>query len=409
MEKNQANKGKLTALLGWSLQAIEAIDKLERPFVVVGPPEFQEFADKHGIQFVAWQFDQLNERSNELYEKLKALNTKIAVPIYEETVEWAGALNAKFQNDPRIFNRSLLLRDKGLMKRKAQMAGIKVGVFEEAYSKEDVYRFLKRVNEALIKIDGDPTDPIHVKPLNKAGTVGHRMIREAKEIEQMADSEFPCLMESHLDGQEFSCEAFIHNGKIRFLNITEYVQLGHSNFVPASPSLEEWRPQIRAEIQKLVDSFEIKYGVIHPEYFISADGVINFGEVAARVPGGHIFELIERAYGFSAFQAQILCSDPDTTEEELNEFFPEEVVSAKGYAGSLMVYPRVAVIEKLDMPEELKNDPYFEKHDMFIPVTSKVAERVGFGNHYGTIFFFGDDSGKMRSLLKEYEEYDFYL
>ncbi|PLT29110.1 ATP-grasp domain-containing protein [Peribacillus deserti] len=409
MDKPEIQETKLTALLGWSLPAIEAIDKLNKPYVVVGPPDFQEFADKNGIKFVAWDFEQLNERSNELYEKLEALNTKVAVPIYEETVEWAGALNAHFNNDPRIFNRSLLLRDKGLMKRKAQMAGIRVGVFEEAYTKDDVYRFLKRMNEALIKMDGDVNDPIHVKPLNKAGTVGHRLIRDAQDIDLMGDTEFPCLMESHLDGQEFSCEAFIHNGKIQFLNITEYVQLGHSNFIPASPALEEWRPRIREEVQKLVDSFEIKYGVIHPEYFIAADGTLNFGEVAARVPGGHIFELIERAYGFSAFQAQILCSDPDTTEEELRAFFPEEVTSAKGYAGSLMVYPKVKLIERLNVPEELKTNPYFEKHDMFIPVTSKVAERVGFGNHYGTIFFFGDDSERMRSLLKQYEKYDFYL
>jgi hypothetical protein len=404
------NKGKITALLGWSLPAIEAIDKMDRPYLVVGPPEFQVFADTHGIQFIPWQFDdQLNERSDELYEKLKDLNTKITIPIYEETVEWAGILNAKFRNNPRIFNKSLLLRDKGLMKRKAQMAGIRVGVFEEAHNKDDIYRFLKRVNEALIKLDGDPNDPIHVKPLSKAGTVGHRMIRDPHEIELISDSEFPLLMESHLDGQEFSCEAFIHDGKVRFLNITEYVKLGHSNFVPASPSLEEWRPQIKAAIEKLVDAFEIKYGIIHPEYFIAPDGTLNFGEVAARIPGGHIFELIEKAYGFSAFQAQVLCSDPDSTEEELEAFFPEEIVSAKGYAGSLMVYPNVHIIQKLNVPEELKNNPYFEKHDMFIPVTSKVAERVGFGNHYGTIFFFGEDSEIMRTLMKEYQKYDFYL
>src|SRR5687768_12132189 len=100
------NKGKLTALLGWSLYAIEAIDKMNRPYVVVGPSEFQGFADTHGIQFVPWEFDHLEERSDELYEKLKDLNTKIAVPIYEETVEWAGAINARLRKNPRIYNKS---------------------------------------------------------------------------------------------------------------------------------------------------------------------------------------------------------------------------------------------------------------------------------------------------------------
>ncbi|WP_211654305.1 ATP-grasp domain-containing protein [Planococcus alpniumensis] len=399
---------KKTAILGWSIPAIEAMDKLNRPFVVVGPPDFISFAKEHDIPFIPWDFDRLNEGSDELYERLNEMGVKLSVPIYEETVEWAGVLNARFFDDPRVFNRSLLLRDKGLMKRKAQMSGIKVGVFEEAYSKDDIHRFLKRVNDALIKIDGDTNDPIHIKPLNKAGTVGHMMIQDANDIDKIEVQEFPYLMESHLDGQEFSCEVFVHDGEIKFLNITEYVKLGHSNFVPASPALEEWRPQIKEQIQKLIDSFEIKYGVIHPEYFISHDGTLNFGEVAARVPGGHIFDLIERAYGFNAFQAQILCSDPDTTAEELEEFFPEEVSSATGYAGSLMVYPRVRLIEKLDVPLELKNNSYFEKHDLFIPVTSKVAERVGFGNHYGTLFFFGDDSEQMEDLLKTYENYDFY-
>lgn len=403
------NNGKVTALLGWSLQAIEAIDKMNRPYVVVGPPEFELFADTNGIPFVPWQFDQSIEKSDELYEKLQEFNTKISVPIYEETVEWAGSLNAKLQNNPRIFNKSLLLRDKGLMKRKAQLAGIRVGVFEEANSKEDINYFLKRVNQALLKLEGDPNDPIHVKPFDKAGTVGHRMIREPQEIDEIDDDEFPLLMESHLEGQEFSCEAFIHNGKVRFLNITEYVRLGHTNFVPASPSLEEWRPKIKAAIEQLVDAFDIKYGLIHPEYFLAPDGTLYFGEVAGRVPGGHIFQLIENVYGFSPFQAQVLCSDPDTTEEELEAFFPEEVVSAKGYAGSLMVYPNVRIVEKLNIPKELKEHPYFENHDMFIPATSKVSERIGFGNHYGTIFLFGKDSEVMRTLLKEYDDYNFYL
>lgn len=402
------NKEKRTALLGWSLQAIEAIDKMNRPYVVVGPPEFQLFAETNDIPFVPWQFDLSIESSDELYEKLKELNTKITVPIYEETVEWAGSLNAKLQNNTRIFNRSLLLRDKALMKRKAQLAGLRVGVFEEANSKEDIHYFLKRINQALIKLDGEPNEPIHVKPFDKAGTVGHRMISEPHEIDEIDDEEFPLLMESHLEGQEFSCEAFIHNGKVRFLNITEYVRLGHCNFVPASPSLEEWRPQIRAAIEKLVESFEIKYGIIHPEFFAAADGTLYFGEVAGRIPGGHIFELIEKAYGFSPFQAQVLCCDPDTTEQEIEAFFPVEVVSAKGYAGSLMVYPQVQIVDKLNIPNELKNHPYFEKHNMFIPATSKVSKRIGFGNHYGTIFFFGKDSEVMRGLLKEYDNYNFY-
>lgn len=408
--KTIENKEKRTALLGWSHQAIEAIEKMNRPYLVVGPPEFQDYAYTYRIPFIPWQFGCSIEEANKLYETLKKLNTKITIPIYEETVEWAGALNAKLKNNPRLFHKSMLLRDKGLMKRKAQMAGLHVGVFGEAQKKEDVYHFLKRVNQALIKLDGEVNDPIHVKPFNKAGTVGHRIIQKAQDIECIADSEFPLLMETHLDGQEFSCEAFIHNGKVRFLNITEYVKLGHSNFVPASPSLEKWRSQIRKQIEKLVDAFEINYGIIHPEFFITPDGTIKFGEVAARVPGGHIFEHIEKVYGFNPFQGQILCSDPDTTEEEIEAFFPEEVVSAKGYSGNIMVYPHVKVIQRFNIPKHIENHPYYVKHEMYNPSSYqiKVPERVGTGNHYGTIFFFGKNADEISYLLNEYMYYDFY-
>lgn len=408
VEESQKTKPYQTALIGWSVQAIEAAARMNRPYVVVGPPEFESYAAKHDIQFVGWDFNKINESSDHLYKQLNALGVELAIPLYEECVEWAGALNARFRNEPRVFNRSLLLRDKGMMKRKAQIAGIKVGVFEEARNKDDVERFLKRVNEALLKLEGDHLDPIHVKPLDKAGSVGHLAISDVHDIDQLQDTDFPLLMESHLDGQEFSCEAFVHKGKVQFLNITEYVRLGYSNFVPASPGLEQTRPLIEKAVQQLVDAFEIEYGVIHPEYFLTPDGTLHFGEVAARVPGGHIFELIERAYGFSAYEAQILCSDPNTTQEEIEAFFPDPY-DYEGYAGCLMVHPNTDYVEDLNIPDELEQHPYFEKHDMFTPPQGKVAERVGFGNHYGTIFFYGRDSEEMTDLLKMYEQYDFYV
>ena len=56
------------------------------------------------------------------------------------------------------------------------------------------------------------------------------MIRSLADVEEIRDDEFPCLLETHLHGQEFSCEVFVHNGKVRFMNITEYVHLGALEF-----------------------------------------------------------------------------------------------------------------------------------------------------------------------------------
>lgn len=396
------------ALLGYLIESFEAAHKLGLDFVAVVPPGFETALQQDGIDAIAWDFDRINEHSDELLTRCVEKNVRVAVPLYEECVEWAGALNARIQENPRLFNRGLLFRDKAMMKRKAQMSGLRVGVFEEVSHRDEVKRFFRRVNEALMNVAGDVEDPVHLKPTRAAGSVGHVIIRSLEDIDALPDDVFPCMVESHLDGQEFSVEAFIHNGRIWFMNINEYVHLGYSQVLPPGEELEAQRPKIRRAVEKLVSAFNMDNGVIHPEYFIDAEGELNFGEVANRIPGGHIFDLIQRAYGFDPFAAQLLCADPQTSDEELQAFFPDEVNNIQGHAGNVMIYPQKPRVTKLEVPDELLQDPLYEKHDMFEPVTQKVAERVGFGNHYGKINFFGDDAEAIKQRLIRWEKFDFY-
>ncbi len=400
------------ALLGWSLPAIESIQKLDKPYVVVSFPDFEPYAKENNIPFVSWKFNDWNEKYNaiQLKELLDQEGVDYAVALYEETVEWAGALNSLYRNDPRVLNRAYFFRNKSLMKRKAMLAGIRVGYFEEVYRKDDVVKFMDRLNEANLQLDGEEDAWVHLKPFSAAGTVGHKLLRSKSDIDdKIVDKDFPCLVESHLPGKEFSCEAFIHNGKIRFLNITEYVKLGFSNYIPCGPELQSKRPLIEKAMQKLVDSFGIEYGVIHPEWFLTEDDTISFGEVASRIPGGHIFELIQTAYGFDAIQALILCNDPAVTEEEIESFFPKSENDFNTYAGSVMVYPKPGYVKSLQIPDELKEDPFFDHHTLYEPGEHKVPEdREGFGNHYGTVFFKGDDPERMKELLIHYQNADFF-
>lgn len=407
MEKDP-NKG-YVAILGWSLNAIDAIDRFDRRYVIVAPEWARDYAEKNGIPFIGWDFERLNERSLELAERLRDEGVDVAIPLYEETVEWAGAINSMLLGNPRLHGQALLFRDKSLMKRRAQLAGIRVGIFEEAHDRGDVIRFLKRVNQTLLKLDGDPNDPIHMKAFDKAGCLGHRVIRTAEDVDAIPDTEFPALLESHLDGWEFAVEAWIKDRKIQFLNISEYVTLGYSVFVPATPELESWRGAITREIEKLIEAFDIDFGFIHPEYFVTSDGTMYFGEVAYRPPGFNAFELIERAYGFNAYQALVVVFDPKATEKEVASFFPRPVLDAKGHAGCFGVYPRRRVISELHVPEETENHPYFEFHELQTPLANKVPKRSAFGTHWGLVYFFGDNPHALRDLLKAQEELDFYV
>ncbi len=402
------NKG-YVAVLGWSLGAVEALDDFDRRYVVVAPSWAEDYCKEHDIPYVPWDFERLNDRSVEIAETLKDMGVDVAIPLFEETVEWAGAINSVLLDNPRLYGQSILFRDKALMKRRAQLGGIRVGIFEEAHARDDVIRFLKRVNQTLLKLDGDPNDPIHLKAFDKAGCLGHRVIRTPDEVDTIPEEEFPVLMESHLDGWEFAVEAWVWNGKIQFLNISEYVTLGYSVFVPATPELEKHRAAITKQIEKLIKTFDIEFGFIHPEYFVTSDGEMYFGEVAYRPPGFKVFELLERAYGFNAYQGMVLMFDPKTTQEEIDNFFPKPVEDAKGVAGCFGVYPRRRVVSKLEVPEETEDHPYFDFHELTPPVEETVTKRTAFGTHWGLVYFFGEDPETMRDLLKQQEDLDFYV
>ncbi|HET8905176.1 MAG TPA: carboxylate--amine ligase [Saccharospirillum sp.] len=407
--KKDPNKGYI-ALLGWSLNAIEAAENFDRRYVVVAPDWAEEYCLEHKIPYVPWNFERLNDRSMEIAQTLKDMGVDVSIPLFEETVEWAGAINSVLLDNPRLLGQAMLMRDKSLMKRRAQLGGIRVGIFEEAHDRDDIIRFLKRVNQTLLKLDGDPNDPIHVKAFDKAGCLGHRVIRTPDEVDSIPDEEFPSLMESHLDGWEFAVEAWIHNGKIRFLNISEYVKLGYSVYVPASPELEAYREKITRQIELLIKTFDIEFGLIHPEYFVTSDGTMYFGEVAYRPPGFKVFELLERVYeGFNAYQATILVFDPKATEEEVEAYFPEAVKDAKAHAGCFGVYPRRRVVSRLEIPEETEDHPYFESHELTTPQEEIVTKRTAFGTHWGLLYFVGEDPKEMHRLLERQQELDFYV
>lgn len=405
---------KCFALIGWSLPVIESMQKLGKPYVVVSFADFEPYAKENDIPFVSYQLDEWSDTSNslDLVEKLKPFDADVAVPLYEETVEWAGALNSIYRGDPRVLNRAFLFRNKAMMKRKALIGGLRVGLFEEVHNKEGVKAFMKRLNEANLQLEGEEDSWVHIKPFASAGTVGHRLLRSMKDIdEKCEDGDFPCLAESHLSGREFSCEAFIHKGKIQFLNITEYVKLGYSNFIPEGNYLRSKRDLIHQHVQKLVDIFGIEYGMVHPEWFLTDNDELNFGETACRIPGGHILELASKSWEFDALAAFVVSHDPNATEEELDAIFPAKDFKPKNYHGNVMIYPRKRQFSKLEIPEELNNEPYFVDHTLVPPYSGqKLSDsREGFGNHFGTINFKGEDPDRMTELLQHYEEVDFYI
>jgi len=151
-KKSSIKKKAPVALLGYSLETMEAAKEQKIPFVAVVPEGFDTALKEDGIDVVTWDFYMRNQNSERLHEKLVERGVSLAVPLYEETVEWAGQLNTLLLKDPRAFQRALLFRDKAMMKRNAQMNGIRVGVFEEIHSREEALAFFDDINEADVQL-----------------------------------------------------------------------------------------------------------------------------------------------------------------------------------------------------------------------------------------------------------------
>ena len=69
MSDKNPDKGYI-AILGWSLNAIDAIDRFDRRYVIVAPDWAQSYAEENDIPFIPWNFERLNERSMEIADLL---------------------------------------------------------------------------------------------------------------------------------------------------------------------------------------------------------------------------------------------------------------------------------------------------------------------------------------------------
>ena len=49
------------ALLGWSLNAVEAAESFDRQYVVVAPDWAEEYCTEHNIPYIKWNFERLND------------------------------------------------------------------------------------------------------------------------------------------------------------------------------------------------------------------------------------------------------------------------------------------------------------------------------------------------------------
>jgi biotin carboxylase len=189
-------------------------------------------------------------------------------------------------------------RDKLAMRTTARNKGFLVPEFTRVVNYEELSHFMQTV----------PT-PWLLKPRSSASAIGIRKAPNSdsvwQSLNELGDEQSDFILERFVPGEIYHVDSIVLDGKVIFQVAHKYgkppMQVMHDGGVFTTRTLdrngEEWRALTELN-QALVPALGMTRGVTHAEYIRShADGRFYFLEVAARVGGAFIAEVVEFATG----------------------------------------------------------------------------------------------------------------
>ena len=194
-------------------------------------------------------------------------------------------------------------RDKLAMRGRAQESGILVPEFVHVLNYENLKSFMARVKP-----------PWLLKPRSQASGIGMKKIQEAAELwpllDQLGDQQSFFLLEQFVPGDVFHVDGIVSERKVVFAEAHMYgkppLEVSHQGGIFTTRTLPRVSPESKA-LQKinreLIEALGFVRGVTHAEFLRAReDGKIYFIEIAARVGGAYISDVIEAATGINLWR-----------------------------------------------------------------------------------------------------------
>jgi len=191
-------------------------------------------------------------------------------------------------------------RDKLAMRIKADQGGILVPEFTGVINYDELRDWMDKVPA-----------PWLLKPRTEASAIGIRKIAQPEDLwralDELGDRQSHFLLERFVPGDIFHVDAITWGGKVIFAAASQYgkppMQTMHEGGVFTTRTIDRASADSLALTDlnaRLVPELGLVRGVTHAEYIKShADGRYYFLEVAARVGGAFIAELVEYANGLN--------------------------------------------------------------------------------------------------------------
>jgi biotin carboxylase len=202
-----------------------------------------------------------------------------------------------------------LFRDKLAMRVKAQASGIRVPEFVHALNYEEVGQYINRV-----------PPPWVLKPRSDVSAVGIKKLQEPEEVwraidmldarERLRERPSYYVLERFVAGDVYHVDSIVENGKVVFAGANKYgrppMEVAHQGGIFLSHTIKHNSPEQRELLRvnrKLIRSLGLTRGATHAEFIKgAADGLFYFLEVAARVGGAYIAEVLEASTGLNLWR-----------------------------------------------------------------------------------------------------------
>lgn len=202
-----------------------------------------------------------------------------------------------------------VFRDKLSMAVQSRRAGINVPEFVPLLNMEEVDEFMKRV-----------PGPWIIKPRSDVSAIGIRKVEEPEEVwraidemnerQNLRERASYYLLARFIPGAVFHVDSVVNDGKVVFAGTNQYgrppMQVAHQGGAYISRTVERGSADEKALLttnRKLVQALGLQCGAAHAEFIKSdADGKFYFLEIAARVGGAYIADVLEAASGVNLWR-----------------------------------------------------------------------------------------------------------
>jgi biotin carboxylase len=194
-------------------------------------------------------------------------------------------------------------RDKLAMRARAKEEGVRVPEFVGIHNYDEIRDYMARV-----------PGPWLLKPRSQASGIGMKKIAHAEELwpwlEKLGDQQSLYLLEQYVPGSVFHVDSVVSERGVLFAEAHGYgtppfdtSHLGGVFTTRTLPRDSAERNELLGINRKLIASLGLVRGVAHAEFLKArSDGQLYFIEIAARVGGAYIANVIEAATGVNLWR-----------------------------------------------------------------------------------------------------------